>query len=186
MSGAQPPAIPAFYAGQPATPQLNVMAGALGFLLAKSVFRARRTTTGTVTKNAQTAVPWDAIDEDPYTGWAAGTPTIYTVQAPGWYMCVATASVTGTGAAGTVLIPAFAINGGSQTGQGGSGWEGPEIFIPTGATDPKTATGYWEGYCNTGDQISVSVFMSNEPTTSLTWQTAAGQQSRIEIVWMGV
>jgi hypothetical protein len=186
MSGAQPPAIPAFYPGQDTVTQLNVMAAALTFMRNKVAFRARRAATGTVTKNAHTLVPWDTIDEDPYTGWAAGTPTIYTVQAPGWYLCLGTASVAGTGAAGTVLIPSFGINGSSQTGQGSNGWEGPELFIPTGAPDPKCAAGFWEGYCNLGDQITLDVFLSSEPAANFTWQTTAGAQSRIEILWMGV
>ncbi|MCW2900429.1 MAG: hypothetical protein JWO67_2694 [Streptosporangiaceae bacterium] len=186
MSGLPVPSVPVFYAGQAPTAQLNIMSNAFSFLLAKVAFRARRAATGTVTKNAHTLVPWDTIDEDPYTGWAAGTPTIYTVQAPGWYLCTGTISLAGTGAAGTVLIPAFAINGGSQTGQGSSGWEGPEIFIPTGATDPKCASGGWEGYCNAGDQITLDCFLSSEPAANLTWQTTAGAQSRIEILWTGV
>lgn len=186
MSGLPVPSVPVFYAGQAATPQLNTMSNAFAFLLAKVAFRARRAATGTVTKGGHTLVPWDQVDEDPYTGWAAGTPTVYTVQAPGWYLCCGTISLAGTGAAGTVIIPAFAINGGSQTGQGSSGWEGPELFIPTGASDPKCAAGCWEGYCNLGDTITLDCFLSGEPTGTITWQTTAGAQSRIEIVWMGV
>lgn len=188
MSGAQPPAIPTFYAGQDSVTQLNVMRDALSFMLAKVAFRARRAATGTVTKGGHTLVPWDTIDEDPYSGWAAGSPTIYTVQAPGWYLCVGTVSLAGTGANNTILIPAIGINGGSQTGQpsGGPGWEGPEIFIPTGASDPKVATGVWEGYCNLGDQITLDAFLSGEPSANLTWQTTAGAQTRIELLWMGV
>jgi hypothetical protein len=192
MTGTQPPNIPAFYPGQDTVSQLNTMASAFTVLRNKVAFRARRAATGTVTKGAHTLVPWDAIDEDPYVGWGPSqTPTplastIYVVQAPGWYLCVGTISLAGTGAAGTVLIPAFAINGGSHTGQGASGWEGPEPFIPTGASDPKCAAGFWEGYCNLGDQITLDAFLSSEPAANLTWQTTAGAQSRIEILWMGV
>lgn len=188
MSGAQPPAVPAFLAGVDAVAQLNMMSTAHAFLLNKVAFRARRAATGTVTKNGHTLVPWDTIDEDPYTGWVAGSPTVYTVQAPGWYLCSGVTAVTGAGAAGTVLIPAFCVNGDSPTGQpaGGPGWEGPELFIPTGASDPKAISALWEGYCNLGDQITLDAFMSNEPAVNLTWQTTAGAQSRIEILWMGV
>lgn len=181
---AQPPAIPVFYAGQNPVSQLNTMSQAFSFLENKVVFRARRAATGTVTKNTFTTVPWDTIDEDPYAGWAAGSPTVYTVQAAGWYAATFTASITGTGATSTILIPIFAINGTSQTGQGGSGWEGPEIFIPTAA--PQVVGGYWEGYCNLGDQITLKTFLSNEPAANLAWNTAAGAQTRIELVWMGV
>ena len=186
MSGPQPPAVPTFYAGIDTVTQLNTMATALAFMRAKIAFRARRAATGTVTKGGHTLCPWDSIDEDPYAGWSAGTPTVYTVQAPGWCQCVGTISLAGTAAAGTIAIPAFAINGGSQTGQGPNGWEGPELFIPTGASDPKVVTGYWEGYCNAGDQITLDVFLSSEPAANLTWATAAGTQSRIEILWTGV
>jgi hypothetical protein len=186
MSGQQPPAVPAFYPGIDTVSQLNTMATALAFMRAKVAFRARRAATGTVARNGHTLVPWDTIDEDPYTGWVAGTPTVYTVQAPGWYLCVGTISLGSAAAANTVAIPAFAINGGSQTGQGPNGWEGPELFIPTGASDPKCVAGFWEGYCNLGDQIALDVFLSSEPAANLTWQTTAGAQSRIEILWMGV
>ncbi|MGH3373199.1 MAG: hypothetical protein ACRDP6_00525 [Actinoallomurus sp.] len=188
MSGLPVPGVPVFYAGQPPTAQLNAMSNAFSFLLSKVAFRARRAATGAVTKGGHTLVPWDTVDEDPYTGWAAGSPTIYTVQAGGWYLCVGTVSLGSAAAAGTVLIPAFCINGLSQTGQpaAGPGWEGPELFIPTGAGDPKCVAGYWEGYCNASDQISLDVFLSGEPAANLTWATAAGTQSRIEILWTGV
>jgi hypothetical protein len=184
MSGLQPPAVPAFIPAAETTGQLNTMAQALQFLLGKVAFRARRTTTGTVTKNGHTLIPWNQIDEDPYSGWTG--PTAYTVQAPGWYAVCATASVAGTGASGTVLIPGLSINGASPTGFGSPAWEGPELFIPTGTSDPKSASGYWEGYCLAGSTIEIDVFLSNEPAANLSWQTTAGQQSRIEIVWMGV
>lgn len=184
VSGLQPPAVPVFYPGADAVTQLNVMAQALTFLEAKVVFRGRRAGSGTVTRNAFTIVPWDTIDEDGYSGWAAASPTVYTVQAPGWYSVTGTVSITGTAGTGTVIVPTFAIDGASQTGQGSSGWEGPALIIPT--SGPQAAGGYWEGYCNIGDQISLSVWMSNEPATDLAWQTSAGQQTRMEIVWMGV
>jgi hypothetical protein len=186
MTGPPVPDIPVFYPGTDTVTNLNLMATALTFMRNKIAFRARRAATGTVTKNAHTLVPWDTIDEDPYTGWVVGSPTVYTVQAPGWYLCSGTISLAGTGAAGTVLIPSFGINGGSQTGAGTNGWEGPELFIPTGAADPKCASGLWEGYCNLGDQISLDAFLSSEPAANLTWQTTAGAQTRIEILWMGV
>ena len=186
MSGPQPPAIPAMLAGIDAVSQLNTMSAAHQFLLAKVAFRARRAATGTVTKGAHTFVPWDTIDEDPYSGWSAGTPTIYTVQAPGWYLCSGTVSVSGTGATSTVLIPAISVNGASQTGQGSPGWEGPEPFIPTGASDPKAVGGLWEVYANLGDTIQLDTFLSSEPSANLTWQTTAGAQSRIELLWTGV
>lgn len=184
VSGLQPPAVPVFYPGADAVTQLNVMAQALTFLEAKVVFRARRAATGTVTKNSFTTVPWDTIDEDGYGGWAAASPTVYTVQAPGWYSVTGTTSITGTGATGTVIVPTFAIDGTSPTGQGSSGWEGPAVFIP--ASGPQAAGGYWEGYCNIGDQISLAIYLSGEPAANFAWQTAAGQQTRMEIVWMGV
>lgn len=186
MTTLQPPSVPVFYPGVSTTTQMNVMAQAFTFLLAKAVFRARRAATGTVTKNGHTLIPWDTIDEDPYAGWTAGTPTVYTVKAPGWYLVSAAASVAGTGAANTVLIPGVAVNGAPPTGFGAPAWEGPEIFIPTGAADPKAVSGMWEVYCNAGDQITIDVFLSSEPAANLTWQTTTGTQSHIEIVWMGV
>lgn len=184
MSGLPVPSVPVFYAGQAPTAQLNNMGNAFSFLLAKQVFRARRVATGTVTKGATTLVPWDTIDEDPYTGWAAGAPTKYIVPGAGWFLCVGTVSVTGTGAAGTALIPDFSIQGTSPTGVGSPGWEGPQFCIPTSA--PQCSTGYWEGYCNAGDSVELGAFLSSEPAANFAWQTAAGQQSRIEILWMGV
>lgn len=184
MTGLQPPAVPAFIPAAYATDQLNVMAQALQFLLGKVAFRARRVATGTVTKGGHTLIPWDTIDEDPYSGWTG--PTAYTVQAPGWYAICATVSVAGTGAANTVLIPGLSVSGAPPTGFGSPAWEGPEIFVPTGASDPKASSGYWEGFCNVGSTIEIDVFCSNEPTAAFTWQTATGRQSRIEIVWMGV
>lgn len=184
MTGLQPPAVPVFYPGVGSTAQLNTMVQAFTFLLAKVAFRARRTTSGSPTKNAHTDVPWTTIDEDNYGGWAAGQPTRYTCQAPGWYLVSGTLSLTGTGAGGTVLIPACAVNGASQTGQGSNGWEGAEVFIPTGG--PLGASGIWEVYCNVGDYIELDCWYSGEPAANLSWNTASDAQTRIEIVWMGV
>ncbi|GAA4626862.1 hypothetical protein GCM10023196_036840 [Actinoallomurus vinaceus] len=186
MSGLAVPANLTFYAGQPPTPQLNAMSQAFSFLLARVAFRARRAGAGTVARNAHTLIPWDSVDEDPYGGWAAGNPAAYTVQQSGWYICCGTVSLAGTGAAGTVLIPSLSINGSSPTGQGTVGWEGPEIFPPTGASDPKCVTALWEAYCIAGDQIALDCYVSNEPSANPTWQTTAGVQSRIELLWMSV
>lgn len=193
MSGPQPPAIPVFYAGQPAVPQLNVMADAFGFLLGKPAFRARRTTAGTITRTAYTPVPWDAVDEDPYGGWGpsqtpAQSATRYVVQAPGWYAVTGTVSASGPGASGTILALYLGVNGASPTGQpvGGPGWELPEIPLPTGAGDPKALGGYWETYCRAGDYIELVAYLSGEPSSDWSWQTATTAQTNVSILWMGV
>lgn len=112
--------------------------------------------------------------------------TKYVVQAPGWYMATSRMSISGTGAAGLVVIPIFGINGASHTGFGGAGWEGTQAFVPTGAsTQPKVGVGAWEGYLNLGDQVQMGLFFSSESAITAV-DTTTGVECGGELVWMGV
>lgn len=183
------PDVPIFYPG--ATPSIAAdlngkIRDPLTNLLGKTMFRARKTNAQVVAESTHQFVSWNTIDEDPSTGWSAGTPTRYTAPVAGWYLVIGTVSLSGTGAANLVLIPAIAVNGASPTGFGSAGWEGPELRIPTGvAADPKISQGVWEVYCAVGDYIELDLWYSNESAITAI-NTTAGQQNRIEIVWMGM
>lgn len=184
------PSVPVFTPGLKGAAALwnPLVAQPLTFLLSKPRFRARLTVAGNPTKGGTTFVPWDTVDEDPYTMWgpSQSSPlanTIIVATQPGWHMVSATVTLTGTGATGTNLEPTCAINGTSQTGFGGVGWTGQNIYIPT--SGPMACSNYWEVYCSVGDQIQIGCYYGAEPAANLAWNTTVGQQPHVEICWSG-
>lgn len=197
MTGLQPPGVPVFYPGPIAdiptqwntgvgTPAGTAggVAGTNNFMMNKPKFKARRTTALTVAAGHQ-FVAWNAagIDFDTYVGWDAATPSIYTIQAPGWYLATARVSLSGTGASGLVLIPALAVNGSSPTSIGTNGWEGPECPVPVGAsTQPKISNGVWQFYGRNGDQVQLDLWYSPESAITAV-DTTAGRMPSFSLVW---
>lgn len=190
-----PPGVPTFYPGLDTVTQFNTglftptgfsggVRDTVDFLVNRPKFRARRVASQSTTKNTHQFIVWDTIDVDNYGGGAASS-SIYTVQVAGWYLGVGkvTLSQSTAGAAGTALIPALAVNGSSPTGVGSNGWEGQELGIPTGSTDPKCSNGIWTFFANVGDQIQLDLWYSNEPAASLNTGTTAGFQPSISLVW---
>lgn len=196
MSGLQPPGIPTFYPGYDSTTQFNTglngdggVRDTFNFMNNKPKFRARTATARPIASGHQWVV-FDTVDFDNYGGWGpsqtpAQSAAAYVVQVPGWYLVTARVSLSGTGAAGLVLIPAIAVNGSSPTGLGGSGWEGPELFVPTGgSTQPKCVNGCWEIYAPLGAIINLDLWYSGESSITLTDATA-GFQPELSLVWSG-
>ncbi len=186
----QPPDVPRFAPGFPIGPgpaQFNALIrDPFTYLLDPPRFVAKRTAAQTVPEDVSTPVAWDTITEDPYDGWDAGAPSAYVVQAPGWYCVTGAVSVAGTGAAGLVVIPVLAVAGESQIGAGADGWEGPEVFVPTGAaSQPKIVSATWTVYANLGDPIELLLYYSAESAIVATDATP-GIECRIELVWDGV
>lgn len=193
------PSIPVFYPGFPVGdgPAVfnELIRDPLTALLSPPRFRARRTTALAVVENTHQYVAWNSagIDEDSHSGWTPGTPpptpTRYTVPAGwnGWWLVTGNVSLSGTGAAGLVLIPSVAVNGASQTGiSGGAGWEGPEVFVPTGvAAQPKVCSATWRVYAAESDRIEMDLFYSTESAITAV-DVTAGLECRIELVWDGV
>jgi hypothetical protein len=186
MSTSWPPDIPVFYPGADAVTMLNLMASSLNSVLNPPIFRAERSTAFAVTEGTHQYISWSTPLEDTAAVWTAGDPSVYPAPAAGWYHVTAAVSLSGTGAAGLVLIPAVAVNGSPPTGQGSPGWEGPEVFVPTGAsTQPKVVTGNWFIYANAGDEIQIDLWYSTESAITAV-DTTAGIRCRVGIVGIGV
>lgn len=186
MSLPSSPTVAAIYPGLGGAQFLNnVINAPMTFFLKKPVFRARCTTTaGFVTGGV--ATPWNAVDEDNYSGWgpSQGSPlanTIYVVQQPGWHTVATTISLAGTGTGGGVLLPRLQVNGANPLQSTGTVWEGAEIAVPITAGQAQASTGEWEVYCAAGDQIVINTYLN--ATSSQTWNTTAGQESRLSILW---
>lgn len=159
-------------------------------LLSSPAFRARKTTSQTLTEGSWNTISWPAagVDEDTHTGWASGAPTRYTVPAGwgGWWLATGAVSLSGTGTAGLVLIPGIAVDGTSPIGVGPDWWEGPELFVPTGAaTQPKTAAATWRIYADAGSRIELGLYYSSESAITAP-DTTAGAECRLELTWDGV
>ena len=190
MSGLQPPSVPVFIAGTPGAQMPATMNSLvrdpLTFLLKPPVVRLRRTGALTVAESTHQFVAFDTADEDTYSGWSNSDPTKYTVQAPGWYQVTVTTSLSGTGAAGLVMVADLAVNGASHTGVGANGWEGPVSYVPTGAsTQPKIVNGLYEVYCNLGDIVQLDLWYSSESAITAV-DTTAGFECSLRAVWSGV
>lgn len=113
-------------------------------------------------------------------------PSRYVCQAPGWYLVTGKVSLSGTGATSLVLLPALAVNGASHTGIGSAGWEGDELYVPTGASSqPKVANGTWRVYMNVGDYLQLDLFFTSESAITAV-DTTAGIECSLELVWDGV
>jgi hypothetical protein len=187
VSTAWPPDVPAFYPGQDTVSQLNVMAQSLTSLLNPPIFRAERSTALTVATGHQ-FVAWNTPLEDTAAAWSSGAPAIYPAPVGSWYHVHAAVSLSGTGAAGQVLIPAVSVGNSSPTGQpaGATGWEGPEAFTPTGAAAiPKVVCNSWFVYANRLDPIQIDLWYSNESGITAV-DTTAGIRCRVGIVGVGV
>jgi hypothetical protein len=185
MSTAWPPDIPVFYPGTDTAAALNLMGQTLASLLNPPVFRAERSTALTVAAGHQ-FVAWSTPIEDTAGAWSAGSPSVYPAPVSGWYQVHGTVSLSGTGAASLVLIPAIAVAGSSPIGTTVSGQEGMEVFVPTGAsTIPKVSVGDWYVYANAGDAIQLDLWYSTESAITAV-DITAGIRCRIQIVGLGV
>ena len=119
----------------------------------------------------------------------ASDPSRYTIPDGwgGWWWVDTYVSISGTGAAGLVLIPSVAVQGASHTGfTGGGGWEGPEVFVPTGGTtEPKGAGGSWRIYAEEGQRIQIDLWYSAESAITAA-NVTAGLECRIGLIWDSV
>ena len=147
------------------------------FFQNRIVFRARQATTATTLPSTSviTAIGFDAIDEDPYSGWNAGTFTwIPPVGYSGIYQV--TMTVRTAAPANLVDIGTYFKIAGATYGIGDA--QGQSV---TGAGVSSTFTFYLIGGQD-GIQGNAAIFNSGANVlTSLT----AGQQSTMEIIWVG-
>jgi hypothetical protein len=77
------PTMPAGYIAQAA--DMNNLAYAVQFLLGKPISRVYDTTGTQAITTASVLVTWGAASFDPDGMWSSGTPTVLTVQTPGFY-----------------------------------------------------------------------------------------------------
>jgi hypothetical protein len=163
MSTAWPPDIPVLAAGADAVTALNTMSQSLSSLLNPPIFRAERSTALTVAENTHQFITWSTPIEDTAGGWGPSqTPAQaadrYVAPAAGWYHVEAAVSLSGTGAAGMVLIGA--------------------------STQPKLVCHGWVVYANAGDPIQIDLWYSTESAITAV-DTTAGIRCRVGIVGIG-
>jgi hypothetical protein len=148
------------------------------FLQNRVVFRARQATTATTlpASGAATVIGYDAIDEDPYSGWT-GTPTFAWMPPAGysgWYQVTTTLFTAIVGAAvdlrpsvlGSYAYTLATVQGATTHGNGAEG----------------TFTVYLIGGQDTVQGGGAQLNAGASLLTSLT----AGQQSSLEITWLAL
>jgi hypothetical protein len=177
------PSVPDFLAGF--GPQQSDMESlwvtAAAFFQQKVVFRATETVTATTLPSAgtTTAIGFDNIIEDPYSGWSATnenwTPPL---GYSGWYLVTLTVWVTAPGATETVLVPHLA---GAAAGNAVDGYPLTCIVLPNGASG---AEAYWYVYLVGGSDAIAGAAAILNSSSSVTTDLTAGQNSSMEIIWI--
>lgn len=178
MTTFPPPTVPVFPAGyQPQQADFTAWwYDNLGFFQTKVVLRARQATAATSlpASGAITPIVYDTIDEDPFAGWSVSQngwipPAGYS----GWYQVTITlfTNPVPTGAAIRALIGGsnsfdLATNPASSVHTGGA--EGQSTVYLIGGQDLVRGSG---SLLNSASAVTTSIL--------------GGQQSSMEIVWLG-
>ena len=86
------PTVPSFVTGEtPSIAKLNQLASCVSFIYTIPAFGQLTGSGQSLTNNTATALTW-SVTTDRDTGWAAGHPTRYTAQTPGYYQLDALAA----------------------------------------------------------------------------------------------
>ena len=177
------PSVPDFIAGfGPQQSDLqSLWVSPAAFFQQKVVFRATQATTATTLPSAgtTTAIAYDNIIEDPYSGWDAGEsnwspPAGYS----GWYLITVTVWVTAPGATQVVLVPHIA---GSAAGNAVNGYPLACVVLPNGASG---AESFWYCYLEGGSDAIAGAAAVLNSSSNVTTDLTAGQNSSIEIIWI--
>jgi hypothetical protein len=117
VTGLQPPAVPVFRADTQG-PQMAAMMNALvrdplAFLMGPPTFRARRAGALNLTEGRHHQIPFDAIDEDTYSGWTSPVTSTSTTLNGG--TIVGATSVTLTSATGFAIGDVVRIDTAANT-----------------------------------------------------------------------
>lgn len=178
------PSIPDFLSGfGPQQPDWQSQwVNAAAFFQQRVVFRATQTTTATTlpSSGAVTVIAYDNIIEDTYGGWNSGshlwTPP---VVGSGWYQVTVTVFVTAPGATGVYLSPYV------QAAAALDPYRSTPLVSCVIPNAPGGAEGTWYVYLAGGlDTVSGAGSVQNS-AGNVTCNLTAGQQSSMEIVWIG-
>lgn len=175
----QPPVPYAWHAGSPVPSFVDFNSGirdAWNYLATNIIFRGRGTASQSVASGTWTAINLQTADEDNYSGWSSGTPSIYTVQVAGVYTVnvgaylSGTSSTTASGASGIGVTPLGSTLTIYYTG---------EAYVASDS-NPWCIPGSMTAYFGTGDKISLYTWQN---AGALTTATATGTQSWMDIYW---
>jgi hypothetical protein len=178
------PSVPDFLAGfglQQSDLQ-SLWVNAAAFFQQRVIFRATQTTTATTlpSSGAVTTIAYDNIIEDPYGGWSASTHK-WTAPAgySGWYQVTVTVWAATPGAINTVLSP-FA--GGSAAYNPNSGVPLAGVPIPN---SPAGVEGSWYLWLTGGQDATWGAGAILNSGSNVLTNLTAGEQSSLEITWLG-
>lgn len=170
------PTIPDFIAGTAPTPAIfdGWVQSPLAFLTTRVVFRAELSSGTTWVNGSNTLIPYNVIDEDPFSGWSSGThswtpPADYT----GTYEISITASSTAAGDNTTSLRTLFLLNGAS-------------LYITSAVQASQTQSVISSGTVSQqlfGGQDNVSAAVLWTSSGNGTAVTTSGQRCTMEITW---
>jgi len=166
------PVVPSFPAGyEPVTADFNTWVQApFTSLTSRVVFRAVKTTAQSISASVNTAIAFDTILEDPYSGWNAGSST-WTPPAAWSGTYIVAVGVFSAAVSGARLLATIGLNGGPL-------YTVSSVWTNNGV--PNGACGEAPVQLVGGqDQVAAYAYCSS----AVALDTTAGQQCTLEIGW---
>ena len=128
------------------------------FLLEPPHARVRRDTTQSLTDGAFTTISFTVCDKDNDSMWSAGSPTLLTVQTPGWYEITYGGSCVTPGA-NYRLICGLIYNGSLDHANGGT--RGRSDVVAVSGSNATTGGRMYSMFLNTGDTIGLVLYQQS-------------------------
>lgn len=147
------------------------VANAIGFLTNPPIATLIQTSTQSIPTSASTAVTWPTPTVDTYGGYASGTPTRYTPQVAGYYLCIGNLGFAATSAVGA-RDAQIEKNGTTVVNEVGVGNAGTAYSTVIGVVSMVFCNGtsdYIELYANQNSGGALASVVSGRTSLTVMW-----------------
>jgi hypothetical protein len=130
-----------------------------------------QTSTQSIATSTSTAVTWPTPTVDTYSGWASGTPTRYTPQVAGYYLCIGNLGFAATSAVGA-RDAQIEKNGTTVVNEVGVGNAGTSYSTVIGVVSMVFCNGtsdYIELYANQNSGGALATVVSGRTSLTVMW-----------------
>lgn len=166
------PTIPSFVTGEtPSIAKLNQLATCVSFIYAIPAYAVLTASSQSLANNASAALTW-AKTTDRDGGWAAGNPTRYTAQTPGYYQCDALALWASSAAGDRFAVFKVTTGVNNPGGAGLTTLFGGTAGQPSGVGTTRFTITQLSPYLYVLDYIEVYVYQSSGAAMNVSgfWQ----------------